>query len=464
MLVGTSLTLLTDHVILNSQDLEVLANIHDDEGVIGNPIPPPREVLQDADQQTRARLQAELQSLRDRLVAKHPGLAYWIQMLSPPEIDAYIIGGVGHPPRTQPTDASTSRAQRTPSDYFFYAPSDTEVDTIVACLQKVIHLETKRWLPPVHIQIVALLWTKQALKQGYLVAGISLHDLADDFNMSGREFVEKYWDTDQRPSRAPPTLLVVAISCIFDIDVAVVDEQGVRPDGLIRPTKWRLKLINSRWQLWCKAEALDFISYGTLSTTEPFEIPSSQPRDQDVYIQGGAPKRSRTKLGRFARASRTALLRPAPVTRHLTLHVARGNDLHVTYQDTISTQQLLKYYAKAKRVGVAHVVLSIDMYGTWHDFAIDSPEHLTRNWDDYTLVAENRRAIRKAATQGPSEEQIQQYHTNLERQLAPTSGVTSGAASSSHLPMHHARKQLPTIAEEEEDEIVGLLDSDDERP
>eukprot|EP00971_Amphidinium_carterae_P099298 1964308-Amphidinium_carterae.1 len=118
----------------------------------------------------------------------------------------------------------------------------------MAAIPWVVHAATGKVLSEEHLRIVAYLWVSQALKQHYLVAGVSLHDVAHEFDMTGYDFVEKYWDPHTRKSKAPPTMIVFAISCVYEISVSVVDEAGLRTDGFIDGTKWRLKLNDKSWQ------------------------------------------------------------------------------------------------------------------------------------------------------------------------------------------------------------------------
>eukprot|EP00971_Amphidinium_carterae_P340689 6479139-Amphidinium_carterae.1 len=163
--------------------------------------------------------------------------------------------------------------------------------------------------------------------------------------MSGEAFLEKYWDPRCPNNRAPPTLLVYAISCIYEIDIAVVDEQGTRTDGVIRPTRWRLKLVRGSWQLWCKREHLDFIPHGSISSTEAYEIPSCQPeRDPDVV--GGARNLVRSRFGKLATSARNRYLESMQTERSVTLNVLKGANLPVAYRGTISSLSLLKEFAR----------------------------------------------------------------------------------------------------------------------
>eukprot|EP00971_Amphidinium_carterae_P349487 6491041-Amphidinium_carterae.1 len=327
-LIGTSTNLLSDHVIKNAQDLEQLIRNHDDEGLPGDPPPLLRVLQQDDDEEDH-----DFEDLKERLRSFHPGLRYWKQWLSPPETFAW--GGARSRSRSSHVrngdttlpiriDSDTSGNDLVVSgiDIAIFCPLPQNGETLLACLQQVIWLENKKHLPHVHIRTVALLWTKQALKQGYMVAGTLIPNLAHTFNMTGEAFLEKYWDPSCPNNRAPPTLLVYAISCIYEIDIAVVDEQGNRTDGVIRPTRWRLKLVE-----------------------EAYEIPSCQP-ERDPEVVGGARNLVRSRFGKLATSARHRYLESMRAERSVTLNVLKGADLHVAYRGTISSSSLLKEFAR----------------------------------------------------------------------------------------------------------------------
>eukprot|EP00971_Amphidinium_carterae_P191159 3793674-Amphidinium_carterae.1 len=201
----------------------------------------------------------------------------------------------------------------------------------MASVRWVVHAATGKTHSEEHLRILAYLWVLQALKQHYLVAGVSLHTVAQEFNMTGKEFVQKYWDAHTRKCKAPPTLFVFALSCIYELSVSVVDEKGLRTDGFIDGTKWRLKLKDKRWQVWCRKQDLDFIDFD-ISATLPFDVDSSASEPESEHVAGGGRTVKQPRLGKWARALRRRL-KDDKVLRTVTVHVVRGKDLQVTYHN-----------------------------------------------------------------------------------------------------------------------------------
>eukprot|EP00971_Amphidinium_carterae_P352218 6492492-Amphidinium_carterae.1 len=195
-----------------------------------------------------------------------------------------VTGGGGKRPRTsEPHEVS----HHNPTETFVYEPSVPDHETILACLQWVINIETKTKCTFEHMRVVAYSWVRKALKHHYPVAGMYLQDIADYFDLTGEQFIDKYWDPQTPKCRTPPVLLSFAISCLYILELAVVDEKGERPDGLCRGPKWRIKLKDKRWQVWCRTQDLDFLTLSQLSPTIPFEV-SSSTQDSEVIVQGGA--------------------------------------------------------------------------------------------------------------------------------------------------------------------------------
>eukprot|EP00971_Amphidinium_carterae_P126788 2511841-Amphidinium_carterae.1 len=121
-----------------------------------------------------------------------------------------------------------------------FEPSLDINDTIAACWQWLVNKELNRSLSFVHLRLVAKRWAISAIKQQYLVAGVSFESLAEPWGLTAREYVEIHWNPDSL--RAPPVCLSFVLGCVFSISAAVVDEDNLRPDGLWAPSKWRIRV------------------------------------------------------------------------------------------------------------------------------------------------------------------------------------------------------------------------------
>eukprot|EP00971_Amphidinium_carterae_P347072 6488896-Amphidinium_carterae.1 len=142
VLVGTSIDLLTDHIYQNSQDLEILSNIHDDEGEVGDPIPPPRDTFEDYGDEYRSRMYFALQDLRARLVQRHPGFAYWIQYNSPLD-EQFVIGG-GKRARSQASESSEAApAKVSVQEEMLFSPVIGEPDSLLTCAKWIVNTKQR---------------------------------------------------------------------------------------------------------------------------------------------------------------------------------------------------------------------------------------------------------------------------------------------------------------------------------
>eukprot|EP00971_Amphidinium_carterae_P250649 4975816-Amphidinium_carterae.3 len=314
-------------------------------------------------------------------------------------------------------------------DVHMFTPPADEQDTLVSCIRWVLAADKRKCFSAEYIKIVVSNWTEQALKQQYYVADILLADLAAQYDMTGKDFVKKYWNPDHHPTRAPPVLFTVAVYCAFDLDIAVIDDNGARADGLWLRGRWLLKLERERWQVLCRPEAVDFLAVSfDITTTEPYEEAAAASTHQEPPVQGGAPKAMRLRWGSFNQGMqqryRTSLL----ARKSTTLHVRRGKDLVVEYQGRISTKELLQQFARVKRVGKEYLTLKVGNPEGWTEYHFHDQGHLSRDWTGLTLYMENTRAAtlsqparghqsargRQADTVLPSE--YEWYHSQLARQ------------------------------------------------
>eukprot|EP00971_Amphidinium_carterae_P086109 1703604-Amphidinium_carterae.1 len=327
--------------------------------------------------------------------------------------DLYVTGGAGTPRNNR--TPSTSMPEVNLVETFVHAPVGPDMETALACIQWIVKVETKQKPPYDYLRVVAYTWVRRALRYQYPVAGLQLSYIAQQFGLGGDEFIEKYWNPDTPMCRTPPVLLVFALSCVYFLDMAVVDEHGARPDGLCRGPKWRIKLVDKRWQIWCRTSELDFLQFGTLSSTLPFEISSSQvPHDEsdgDCEVQGGAGLVRR--LGSLAKVMRARLKASAKERRELMILVARGKDLLIRYVGKISSKVLLELFAKAKRVGREYLTLRVCVQGEWRIFRHGFARHVNWNWTGLTVVVENNRMSKAGLEKLVEEELYECAHSHL---------------------------------------------------
>eukprot|EP00971_Amphidinium_carterae_P330389 6463387-Amphidinium_carterae.2 len=333
-------------------------------------------------------------------------------------------------------------------DVHMFTPPADEQDTLVSCIRWVLAADKRKHFSAEYIKIVVANWTEQALKQQYYVADVLLTDLAAQYDMTGKDFVKKYWNPDLHPTRAPPVLFTVAVYCAFDLDIAVIDEKGDRADGLWLRGRWLLKLERERWQVLCRPEAVDFLAVSfDISTTEPYEEAAEEAAQQEPPVQGGAPKALRLRRGSFSQGMqqryRTSLL----AWKSTTLHVRRGKDLVVEYQGRISTQALLQHFARAKRVGKEHLTLKVGSPAGWTEYHFHDKDHLSRDWTGLTLFIENTRAStlpkpeRGLKADAVLPEEYEWYHSQLARQQMKQFGTQAEIAMAEN-DLHQANDRL----------------------
>eukprot|EP00971_Amphidinium_carterae_P231040 4584623-Amphidinium_carterae.1 len=213
----------TDCIIQGHQTLLAWNNPHSAQSVRGTPNLPldQSEHRATALAELRAYLRAHavpLEPYADRLQADLLG------------DDLYVTGGGGESKQgAAPSNIPTTVIHAV--DTFVYAPNVPRSESTLACVQWIVKIELKQTPPYDYLRMVAYSWMRRAVKYQYPVAGLQVTDIAQQFDMNAVDFVEKFWDPDVPKCPTPPVLLVFVLSCVYALDLAVVDEHGIRPDG-----------------------------------------------------------------------------------------------------------------------------------------------------------------------------------------------------------------------------------------
>eukprot|EP00971_Amphidinium_carterae_P330875 6464139-Amphidinium_carterae.1 len=204
-----------------------------------------------------------------------------------PEYTGYVMGGSASPahlvhyglakkrasePKILIGGAPKLRSVAVP----VFSPDGVCLDSLVVCWQWIVYMACDRCVSPSYLRTIASLWMRSAAKNHYLVVGHTVFDIASSHRMEMREYIDYYWDPEH--ARAPPTLFVHALACAFALRVSVVNEYGVRTDGLPVPSPWQLRLRDGTWQVWKLVDA-DECNNVSISTTLPFESVEHQPDD-----------------------------------------------------------------------------------------------------------------------------------------------------------------------------------------
>eukprot|EP00971_Amphidinium_carterae_P335657 6471629-Amphidinium_carterae.4 len=174
--------------------------------------------------------------------ARNPSVASNLQVLVNPDRTTYLTGGMRKRPK--PEDVTSS------GHSILFVPGDQVYDALMHCIRWVLSREG--WASDhtaeathLHLRTVAQAWLRNANKQHWMCAGQLVPCLADDMDCSTDEFL------DVRCSplslAAPAYVIVYAISCLYQVQMFVLDRAGRRADGYVIASGWGLQWHSSTW-------------------------------------------------------------------------------------------------------------------------------------------------------------------------------------------------------------------------
>eukprot|EP00971_Amphidinium_carterae_P187181 3715180-Amphidinium_carterae.1 len=169
-----------------------------------------------------------------------------LSSLQPPSMDAahlvHLEGGMRRCPKaSEPTSSGHC---------VLFVPSSSVQDSLMHCVRWILSKEG--WSSshePVdthlHLRSIARMWLRNAEKQRWLCANQMVSDLADDMDCTTESFLEHRCDPNSLA--APAYVLVYALSCLYQVQMFVLDRKGCRMDTFIAASGWGLQWQQSTW-------------------------------------------------------------------------------------------------------------------------------------------------------------------------------------------------------------------------
>eukprot|EP00971_Amphidinium_carterae_P319864 6357947-Amphidinium_carterae.3 len=189
--------------------------------------------------------------------------------------EAYVAGGMRGAPRP---------ADLTPSGHrVLFVPGSEVIDSLMHCVRWVLMKEGWNSQQPasdthVHLRLVARMWLANAHKQHWLVAGKLVDELADEADTSVCDFLDNR--CCPHALSAPAYVIIYALSCLYQVQLFVIDRRGHRVDGYLAVSGWAFQWLHSSWVVVSPCKAL---LGNAAPSSVPIVISPTQPAlDQDL--------------------------------------------------------------------------------------------------------------------------------------------------------------------------------------
>eukprot|EP00971_Amphidinium_carterae_P325199 6455342-Amphidinium_carterae.1 len=256
-----------------------------------------------------------------------------------------------------------------------------KMGTVDDCILSAIWLQRSLSVSSWHVRTLARTWMKMAAKQGYMVAGYMVQNLAEEVDLTCDEYIDRVWDPTQ--NLAPAFLFVTVVDILYQLGISVMSDEGVRQDGLIAHAKWQIYGSGETWLL-----------YNVDNDRMPLlQSAAGAPISPTEFYQGAG----RTKLS-FLQKQVRRWRRFSPPVREMTMTSSKGTPLIVQYAGKVGSDDLLATYAKHKRIGRQYLRMKVTFRGRGRVLKYKGREWYSTNWHLMHIVMINRRYSLLAST------------------------------------------------------------------